>query len=72
MYNYVIWSGCLGSPGILDENPAEQVEIKSYYVIMRETLAHKAFYDHLTRMTTVDKIINVNSSEVPWKANNLC
>ena len=49
-------------------NPAEQAEIKSYYIIIRETLAHKSIYDHLTRMATVDKIINVNASKAPREA----
>ena len=30
---------------------------------MRKTLAIKSIYNHLTRMMTVDKIINVNASK---------
>ena len=66
--NDVIWSTHLKSPWYTKRNPAEWVEIKSYYVIMRETLAHKITYNHLTRMATVDEIINTYS--VPWKAKN--
>ena len=38
------------------------MEIKSYYVIMRETvcLAHKSIYEHLTRMAAVEEIIYAN------------
>ena len=39
-----------------------------YYVIMREILVHKSLYDHLTRMITVDEIINMNASKVPCQA----
>ena len=46
------------------------MEIKSYYIITRETLVHKCIYTHLTRMATVDEIINVNASRVPQKAKN--
>ena len=68
--DYVIWSACLGSSGFKRRNLAEWAEIKSYYVIMRETLAHKSIYDHLTRIATVDEIINVNASKVPQEAQN--
>ena len=37
--NYVIWSAHLGPPVYTEWNQAEQMEIKSYYVITRETLA---------------------------------
>ena len=37
----------------------------SHYIIMRETLVHISMYDHLTRMATVDEIINAYVSEVP-------
>ena len=50
------------------ENPAAHVEIKSYYVIMRETLARKCIYNKFTTTTTVDEIINVNASKAPCKA----
>ena len=68
--NDVIWSSCLGSPGYTRQNPAEWADIKSYYVITRETLVHKSIYDHLTRTSTVDEIINVNASKVPWNVKN--
>ena len=58
--NDLIWSGQPGSPKYEGWNPTEWVEIKSYYINTRETLAHKSIYDHLTRMATVDEIINVN------------
>ena len=35
--NYVMWSE------YKRQNPAERADIKSYYVITRETLAHKTF-----------------------------
>ena len=38
---------------------------------MRESLGHKYIYDHLTRMTTVDDIINASTSKAPWKENKL-
>ena len=69
--NYVIWSAHLGSHRYTGQNLAEWTEIKSYYVIMRETLVHKSIYDHLTRMTTVDEIINANASKVPWEGKQL-
>ena len=68
--NYVIWSARLGSPGYTEYNPAEWSEIKSHYVMI-ETLAHKSIYDHLTRMATVDEIINMNVSKVSWRAKKL-
>ena len=68
--NYVIWSARLGSPRYTVWNPAEQVQIKSYYIITRESLARKGIYGHLTRMLTVDKIVNVNASKAPFKAKN--
>ena len=58
----VIWLAHVGSPENKGWNLAELVEIKSYYAITRETLAHKIIYDHLTRIETVDKIINVTAS----------
>ena len=48
------------------------MEFKSYYVITRETLAHKRIYDNLTRMVTVDGKINSNAAKAPWKATNAC
>ena len=68
--NYLILPGRFGSPGYTRRNPAERAEIKSYYVIMRETLVHKSIYNHLTRLTTVDKIINTNALKAPWKAKS--
>ena len=68
--NYVIWLARLGSHGYTGQNPAELAEIKSYYIIMRETLAHKSTYDHLIKIETVDKIINANASKAPQKATN--
>ena len=61
--NYVIWSASLRSPGYTGWNLAERPEIKSYYVIMTETIVQNSIYDPLTRMETVDKIINVNASK---------
>ena len=58
--NYAIWSALLRSPGYKGQNPAGRAEIKSYY-ITREML---------TRMVTVDEIINVNASKGLWKAQN--
>ena len=55
---YIIWPAWLGSPGYTGRNLAKWVEIKSYYIITRETIAHKNIYDHLSRMVTVYKIIN--------------
>ena len=60
--NYVIWSVHLR---YTRWNLAERVEIKSYNIIPREILAHKSIYDNLTRMATVDEVINVNASKVP-------
>ena len=34
---------------------------------MWKTLAHKSIYDHLTRIATVNEIVNVNVSKAPWK-----
>ena len=48
--------------------PDEWAEIKSYYIITRETLTHKSIYDYLTRMMTVDDILNVNAPKAPWEA----
>ena len=47
-----------------------EAEIKSYYVTTREMLALKSIYDHLTRTTAVDEIMNANASKVPQKAKN--
>ena len=68
--NDVIWSARLRTPGYKKQNPAELAEIKSYYIIMRETLVRKRLYHHLTRMVTGDEIINTNASKAPWKAKN--
>ena len=68
--NDVIWLARLKSPGYTGWNLAEWAEMKSYYIITRETLVHKSIYDHLIRLVTVDEIINVNASKAPWKANN--
>ena len=43
--NYVMWSDHLRSLRYTRWNPAEWIEIKSYYIIMRETLVHKCIYD---------------------------
>ena len=67
--NYVIGSAHLRSSGCTRQNQAEQPEINEYYVIMRASLVHKSIYDHLTRIVTVDEIINANASKAPWKAN---
>ena len=67
---YVIWSARLGSPRYTGHNMAERVEIKSHYIIMRENLVPKSTYDHLTRMTTVDEIINVTASKAQWQAKH--
>ena len=56
------------SPMVIRANPAACVEIKSYYVIMRETLAHKIIYDQFTIMATVGEIINANTSNAPQQA----
>ena len=66
--NYLIWSNYLRSPGYTRQNPAEQADIKSYYIITREHLV--TIYDHLTRMATVDEIVNANASKVPWEAKD--
>ena len=58
--------GLLG--GYTGRNLPVRVEIKSYYVITREILAHKSIYDHLIRMATVDEIVNVNVSNGQQKA----
>ena len=68
--NYILWLARLRSAGYEGRNLAEWVEIKSYYIIMREILVHKSIYDDLTRIATVDEIINANTSKVPWKAKN--
>ena len=47
--NYVIWSARLRSPGYKGRNLAEWAQIKSYYAIMRETVAHKSICDHLNQ-----------------------
>ena len=68
--NYVMWSAHLVSPGYTRRNQAERQEIMSYYVITRETLAHKSISDQFTTTTTVDEIINANALEVRWKAKS--
>ena len=66
--NDVIYGQLASDPlGISDETQLSRRKLSN---IMRETLAHKSIYDHLTWMTTVDEIINVNASKVPWKAKN--
>ena len=65
--NVIMWSAFFGSPEYNGRNPAET---KSNFVIMRETLAHKNFYDNLTRMATVDDIINANASKALLEATN--
>ena len=65
----------VGSPqvswGMMDETRlSEQAVIKSYYVITRETLAHKSMYDNLTGMVIVEEIINAIASKVPKEAKN--
>ena len=60
-------SARLESPG---GNLAMWAKSKSYYIIMRETLACKSIYDQFTTRTTVDKIINENASKAPWKAKS--
>ena len=60
-----------GIPGGGGTKSAAQVEIKLYYVIMRETLAHKSIYNQfMTTTTTVDKIINMNVLKAPQKAKD--
>ena len=68
--DYVIWSAPPGSPRYTGRNPAERVEIKPYYIITRETLAHKSIYNHLTKVTTVDEIINANALKAPRNAKS--
>ena len=68
--NDEISSARLGSPEYTRQNLAEQMEIKSYGVIVRETLAHESIYDHLTWMVTVDEIIKANASKAPPEAKN--
>ena len=72
--NYVMWSGCLGSPRHKGQIPAElggnYVTLR-HYKNTRETLAHKSIYCHLTRMVTVDEIINMNASKAPQEAKTL-
>ena len=63
--NDVIWSARLGSPRYTRPNLADRAEIKSYYVITKETLAHKSIDDHLTSMVSVDEIINAIALKVP-------
>ena len=65
--NDIIWLAHFRSPGIRDKT---RLEMKSYYVITRETLAYKSICDHLTRMATVDEIINTNAPKAPLKAKN--
>ena len=38
---------------------------------MRNTLGHKSIYNYLTRMATVNEIINMDTSKVPWKVKKL-
>ena len=45
-------------------------EIKSYYIIMRETLVRKSIYDQFSTTTTVDEIINMNTWKEPQKAKS--
>ena len=59
--NYVMASARLGSPGYTGANMAAQMEITSFYVILRETLVHKSIYGQFTMTTTVDRIINANT-----------
>ena len=68
----VIWLARLGSPRYIRRNSAKWVEFKSYFVITRETLAHKTIFDHLTRIVIVDEIINANTSKAPQRAQNSC
>ena len=63
--NNVIRAARLGSPRYTTHNLAKWVEIKSYYLITRENLAHKNIYDHLTRMTAVVEIKNANVLKAP-------
>ena len=46
----VIWLARFRAPRYTGQNPAEWAEIKSYDIIMRETLAQ----DHLSRIATID------------------
>ena len=70
--NDVIRSAHLVLRGILDENQAECMDIKSYYIITREILAHKSMYINLTRITIAYDIINANALKAPWKAKGQC
>ena len=54
--------------GIPDETRAKWMKIKSYYIITREYLMRIIIYDHLSRMTTVDEIINANALKIPRNA----
>ena len=60
---HVIWSATSGLPG----NMAELVEIKSYYIIRRETLAHKSIYDQFTTTTALVKIIHAKAMITQWQ-----
>ena len=55
--------------GTRDEIQPNGWDIKLYYIITKETLAHKGIYDHLTRMVTVYEIINTNASKSPMRTN---
>ena len=68
--NDVIWAVHLGFPGCTRRNPAEWVEIKSYYITTREALVHKYINNHLTRMATVDEIINATASKATWEGKD--
>ena len=46
----------VGSPRISEVYRTKPDWAGGYYVITRETVAHKSIYDHLTRMATVDEI----------------
>ena len=70
--NYVVLSARLGSPGYIRRNPTEQQILRSDYIITREALVHKSIYGHLTRMITMDEIINANALKMPQNTKGQC
>ena len=62
--NYVTWLGHLGSPGGAEANLAATEN----YTRTTETWASNSIYDQFTMMTTVDEIINANTTKASWQA----
>ena len=62
-------SGHLGSPKGARANPASQ---SGNYIITTKLWGANSIFNQFTTATTVDEIINANTSKVPQKAKNYC